>query len=68
MDDTNLLVQCDFEVFGHVQGKKWLLKEIFFGTNLNFREKQALDSQSIAVITAWIRAFAVGSRTAKKEL
>lgn len=21
MDDTNLLVQCDFEVFGHVQGK-----------------------------------------------
>lgn len=22
--DTNLLVQCDFEVFGHVQGKNTL--------------------------------------------
>lgn len=21
MDDANLLVQCDFEVFGHVQGR-----------------------------------------------
>lgn len=23
MDDSNLLVQCDFEVFGHVQGMEF---------------------------------------------
>lgn len=22
MDDSNLMVQCDFEVFGHVQGRR----------------------------------------------
>lgn len=32
MDDSNLLVQCDFEVFGHVQGMEFWDKEkgIFF--------------------------------------
>jgi hypothetical protein len=29
MDDTNLLVQCDFEVYGHVQGKCNNLLELF---------------------------------------
>lgn len=28
MDDTNLLVQCDFEVFGHVQGKGSFIKDV----------------------------------------
>lgn len=27
MDDSNLLVQCDFEVFGHVQGTEFWDKE-----------------------------------------
>jgi hypothetical protein len=32
MDDTSVLVQCDFEVYGHVQGRKDcdLLCEYFF--------------------------------------
>lgn len=35
MDDSNLLVQCDFEVFGHVQGTEFSeQKVIFYGISL----------------------------------
>lgn len=35
MDDSNLLVQCDFEVFGHVQGTEFLAQKVIsFGISL----------------------------------
>lgn len=50
MDDSNLLVQCDFEVFGHVQGSF----ECIFAWNslFNLRIVQAWDLQNTAVTTA----------------
>lgn len=38
MDDSNLLVQCDFEVFGHVQGMEFWAQKVqySFGISLKF--------------------------------
>lgn len=51
MDDSNLLVQCDFEVYGHVQGElnEWTLG---IETNEASINSQALDSRNAVVTIA----------------
>lgn len=78
MDDTNLLVQCDFEVFGHVQGKAsmfWLkVKLITIENDLNIGvgfTKYCRDNCLNGGIHGWVknskRGTIVGKMQGRKE-
>lgn len=65
--DANLLVQCDFEVFGHVQGKNTLFwiypKNDKKSTLINLK---ALVLQNTVETTAWMLESEAGWKTQKE--